>query len=255
MPTASGLQLPTRPPKPRTVGVTAVMDKGLPLGLLRDTLECYGGFLDVAKLGIGGAYVEPRLQEKVALYREHGVDVYFGGTLFEKFVYADRLDAYRRLMDEHDVRTVEVSEGSVRIPLDERCRLVSEFSKTYKVYAEVGTKDVDAQSPPHEWLEEIDRLIEAGASYVITEGRDSGTAGIFSRAGELRGDLVESIVEQAPVDRLVFEAPTEKAQMYFINRIGPDVNLGNVNPAGLLTLEAQRCGLRYETFHIMEGRR
>ncbi len=242
------LPMPPRAPRPRTVGLTIVTDKGTPLGHLRDTLESYGAFVDIAKLGIGAGYIEPKLKEKVALYASHQVPVYFGGTLFEKFFHAGLLEEYRRLMADTGIRMLEVSEGSLPIPLAERCRLVTEFARDHTVLAEVGTKDSDAESTPQAWIAEIRSLLDAGARYVITEGRDSGSAGIFTKAGDLRKDLIEAIAAAVPTDRLIFEAPTERSQMYFINRIGPDVNLGNVAVDGLLVLEAQRRGLRYETF-------
>lgn len=244
------LPMPARPPRPRTAGLSIITDKGTPLGLLRDTLESYGEFLDIAKLGIGAGFIEPRLKEKVGLYAEFRVPVYFGGTLFEKFFHAGLLDEYRRLMSEAGIRMLEVSEGSLPIPLAERCRLVTEFARDYTVLAEVGTKDSDAESTPQTWIAEIRALLDAGSAYVITEGRDSGSAGIFTKTGELRKDLIEAIASAVPTSRLIFEAPTERSQMYFINRIGPDVNLGNVAVHGLLVLEAQRRGLRYETFQL-----
>lgn len=245
-----GLPMPPRPPKPRRRGVTAVTDKGTPIGELRSVLEAYGIYLDIAKLGIGAGYIEPFLREKVALYAQHQVPVYFGGTLFEKFFHAGRIREYRRLMADVGITMAEISEGSLPIPLERRCELVKEWSRDLTVLAEVGTKDGDAETSPRQWISETKALLDAGAAYVITEGRDSGSAGIFTKTGELRKDLIEALVGEVPAERLLFEAPTEKAQMYFINRIGPDVNLGNVAVSGLLVLEAQRRGLRYETFHL-----
>lgn len=244
------LPMPPRAPRPRTAGLTIITDKGCPLGHLRDTLESYAEFLDIAKLGIGAGFIEPRLAEKVALYREFKIPVYFGGTLFEKFFHAGLLDEYRALMRDAGIGMLEVSEGSLPIPIAERCRIVGEFAKDYTVLAEVGTKDSDAESTPQTWISEIRSLLDAGARYVITEGRDSGSAGIFTKSGDLRKDLIEAIASAVPTERLIFEAPTERSQMYFINRIGPEVNLGNVAVDGLLVLEAQRRGLRYETFHL-----
>ncbi|MCG8332941.1 MAG: phosphosulfolactate synthase, partial [Proteobacteria bacterium] len=89
-----------------------------------------------------------------------------------------------------------------------------------------------------------------GSKYVITEGRDSGSAGIFRTSGELRTGLVSDIVSSVDFKHLIFEAPTCSAQMFFINMLGANANLGNVNPNNLLVLESQRCGLRSETFYV-----
>lgn len=103
---------------------------------------------------------------------------------------------------------------------------------------------------PSHWIEEIRLLFNRGAKYIITEGRNSGTAGIFRPSGELRTDLVDEIIHHIDSSKLIIEAPTAKAQTFLINLIGSNVNLGNVNPHDLLAVEAERVGLRSETFKI-----
>lgn len=247
------LKLPDRVAKTRSFGITSVHDVGVSIGDLRNLLADYGDYLDMAKLGIGSAYVTPRLREKVEVYREHGVVTYFGGTLFEKFHYQGRLDEYRTFMREMGVEWVEVSTGTLELSLAERLDIVRRFLDDFVVLAEVGSKDVERVMPPAQWIEETQALLEAGCRYVITEGRDSGTAGVFRPSGELRTDLVMDLAAHVDPKQLIFEAPTAKAQMFFINMLGSNVNLGNVSPWDLLQLEAQRCGLRNETFFVGEG--
>ena len=119
--------------------------------------------------------------------------------------------------------------------------------------AEVGRKDTSIIMPPSAWIDEIAAFLDAGVSYVITEGRDSGTAGIYRPSGEIRTGLVADIVSNIDPDRLIFEASSGQAQMFFINLVGPNVNLGNIGPRDLVRLEAQRQGLRSETFHVNGG--
>ena len=244
------IQLPPRSPKPRTVGLTAITDLGQPLGVLRDHLASYHDYIDVAKFGVGSAYVEPRLAEKIALYREFGVISYFGGTLFEKFVSQKQIPAYLDYLRKHKVDWIEVSNGTVDFPLAERVKLVKSLAGEFKVIAEIGCKDVNKIMPPSEWIEELQSLLAAGASYVITEGRDSATAGIYRTSGEIREGLLTDILKAVDHRKIIFEAPDPKNQMYFINLIGPDVNLGNVPATALLLLESQRRALRYETFFL-----
>lgn len=248
----SMLNIPRRTEKPRKTGITAVNDTRLSSGELENILKDYHPFIDVAKLGVGVAYVIPNLKEKIRLYKEANVDVYFGGTLFEKFYYQNKLDEYLSFLKDNDIDIIEVSTGTIEIPIAERCELVAKLKSDFRVLSEVGSKDKETIMPPSTWISEINQLFQAGAEYVITEGRDSGTAGIYRPSGELRTGLVADIIKETDPDRLIFEAPATKLQMYFINAVGANVNLGNVNPLDLAILEAQRCGLRSETFFLEE---
>ena len=245
------LNLPTRVPKPRKIGLTSIHDVSLTCDQLSSILEDHGEFIDIAKFGVGTAYVTPKLREKVELYKKYNVDVYFGGTLFEKFYYQNAIQDYIKFMKEHEVNMVEVSTGTISLDLKDRLTLVREFvDMGFTVLGEVGTKDANEVMAPSVWFKEINALMEAGCLYVITEGRNSGTAGVFRPSGELRTGLIDDIILNCDVERLIFEAPVPKAQMYFINKVGCNVNLGNINPNDLLLLETQRLGLRSETFYL-----
>lgn len=246
------LSLPTRPAKPRSYGLTSVHDVGVSLHTQKSILEDYACFLDVAKIGIGCAYILPNLVQKISLYKTYGVKVYFGGTLFEKFYHQNKMDEYLSFCSDHSVDCIEISCGTIDLDLDTRCKLISRISQTFNVYAEVGTKDTNRIMPPSEWLVEIASLFESGADYVITEGRDSGTAGLFRPSGEIRDGLLTEIIRSCNTENLIFEAPTAKSQMHLINLIGPNVNLGNISIFDLPQLEAQRCSLRSETFFLTQ---
>lgn len=246
------LELPERTKKRRQYGLTAIHEVGCPLGELRHILSDFHEILDIAKLGVGAAYITPKLGEKIALYREFQVECYFGGTLFEKFFYQSKIDDYVAYLKDMGVKWMEISTGTVDISLADRTRLIEKFNKDFSVLSEVGSKDEQAVMPPSEWMREIRTLLDAGARYVITEGRNSGTAGVYRASGELRTGLIADIVSHLDVSRIIFEAPKPEHQMYFINNVGPNVNLGNIPPRDLLQLEAQRCGLRFETFYVGE---
>ncbi len=244
------LDLPKRTVKPRKNGITSIHDVRHTVRELEHILEEHQSFVDVAKLGVGTALVVPKLKEKIACYAKHDIDVYFGGTLFEKFYHQDKLEDYQRFMSDHNIGLVEVSEGTLDIPIEERLQIIETFKKNFNVLAEVGSKDADAIMPPSQWLYEIRTFLDAGCSYVITEGRNSGTAGIYRQSGEIRTGLVSDIIDQVDASKLIFEAPTPSSQMFFINQVGANVNLGNVNPMDLLLLETQRRALRSETFFL-----
>lgn len=247
------LNLPKRNNKPRNTGITSLHDISLTTKLLESILEEHHEFVDLAKLGIGTAYITPNLKKKIEIYKSFNIEVYFGGTLFEKFYSQDKLDLYKKYLEDHQINSVEVSTGTLDLDIDKRVEIVKDFSKDFMVLSEVGSKDSEAVMAPSKWLHEIDSLFEAGSSYVITEGRDSGTAGMFRSNGEIRTGLLEDILNSSEIDKIIFEAPTPASQIYFINKVGSNVNLGNINPYGVLQLETQRQALRSDTFFLNDN--
>lgn len=246
------LSIPKRTSGSRTYGLTSVADFGTPIGELKHILDDYCNFIDIAKIGIGSAYVYPRLKEKVELYHEYGIKPYCGGTFFEKCYHQNKILEYVTFLRRLGIEWIEISNGTIDIPLDERLRLVSQLTKDFRVIAEVGFKDNMIEMPISAWKEEIRLLLEAGCDYVITEGRDSGTAGIYEKNGRIKSRLITELLEAVDYKKMIFEAPTPRQQMYFITEVGPNVNLGNVKLNDVLVLETQRCGLRSETFHLEE---
>jgi phosphosulfolactate synthase len=91
------------------------------------------------------------------------------------------------------------------------------------------------------------RDLDAGATWVIAEGRESGTVGLYHPDQGIREDLVTAIVDWVPQDKVIFETPGKSQQAWFVRQLGADVNLGNVAPASVLALETLRLGLRADT--------
>jgi len=240
--------LPERTQKPRDSGFTMLMDKGLSLRQVEDLIETSGGLIDIIKLGWGTSYVTPTLSEKVKLYQDAGIPVYFGGTLFEAFYIREQLDDYKRVLEKYNLQHCEVSDGSVSMDHDHKCELVNEFSKLVTVLSEVGSKDASKIIPPYKWIEQMKTELEAGAWKVIGEAREGGNVGLFRDSGEVRQGLVEEILTQIPADKIIWEAPQKAQQVWFIKLCGTNVNLGNIAPNEIIPLETIRLGLRGDTF-------
>ncbi len=244
------LDLPTRTQKNRSFGITSIADFGTPIGQLKDILDDFHYMIDIAKIGIGCAYVTPNIKEKVKLYKEYNVKPYFGGTLFEKCYYQNKISEYVDLLKSLGIEWIEISNGTLDIPLQKRLALIEQLKTDFFVVGEVGSKDDQKDIPISQWKAEIEMLLNAGCEYVITEGRDSGTAGIYDSSGKIKQSLIVEMTKDVDINRIIFEAPTPKSQMYFINAFGTNVNLGNVKLQDVLILEAQRKGLRSETFYL-----
>ena len=242
--------MPERSQKPRNSGLSMVMDKGLALREVEDFLEVAAAYTDIVKLGFGTGILTPRLDEKLKLYKEAGIPVYFGGTLFEAFLVRNQLDDYRRLLEKTGVTHIEISDGSLELAHDEKCELIAQFAKNYTVLSEVGSKDADKIIPPYEWIEQMETELAAGAWKVIGEARESGTVGIFRNSGEVRSGLVAEIIRKIPIQDVIWEAPQKAQQVWFMQLYGSNVNLGNIAPQEVIPLETLRLGLRGDSFHF-----
>lgn len=243
-------QIPDRTAKPRQRGLTMVMDKGLSVSEAREFMESASPYVDLVKLGFGTSFVTPRLREKLEVYGSFNVPVYLGGTLFEAFLVRNQLDDYIAVCKDYGIRYMEVSDGSVSIPHVEKCGYIEKLTKHGTVLSEVGSKDATHIIPPYKWIELMKAELAAGSSYVIAEAREAGNVGIYRGTGEVREGLVQEILTQIPEDRIIWEAPQKGQQLYFIELVGANVNLGNIAPNEVVSLETMRLGLRGDTFHL-----
>lgn len=241
-------QIPERMLKPRASGITMMMDKGLSIREVEDFISMNAGYTDLVKLGFGTAYVSPNLQEKINLYRSAGMEVYFGGTLFEAFVMRNQFKDYIRLIEKFGLKYAEVSDGSITISHTLKCQYISELSKLVTVVSEVGSKEEGIIIHPLKWIDMMQKELEAGAWKVIAEARESGTVGIYRSNGKAHVVLINKIVSKVPQDKIIWEAPQKSQQSWFIKLFGSNVNLGNIAPNDVIPLETLRLGLRSDTF-------
>lgn len=243
-------QIPERNTKPRNHGITMVMDKGLSIEEAKNFISIAAPHVDIVKLGFGTAFVTPNLREKIEVYQSAGLPVYFGGTLFEAFLIRNQFQDYISICKDYSISYMEVSDGSIEIPHLEKCGYIEKLTKYGTVLSEVGSKDAAHIIPPYKWIELMRAELAAGSTYVIAEARESGNVGIYRGSGEVREGLVQEILTQIPEENIIWEAPQKQQQLYFLELIGCNVNLGNIAPSEVIALEAMRIGLRGDTFHL-----
>src|SRR5438270_110463 len=248
------LDLGERPKKPREQGLTHVIDVGLTVVEVEGLMASASEYVDLVRLGWGSAYVTSDLRAKLDRYRDAGVPVMLGGTLTELAWLQGKVDALRRWLEELGIEHVEVSSGTVHIPDDEKLELIRALADGFTVFAEVGEKDPAALLPPYRWVTLIKDALEAGARQVICEGRASGDAGMYRPDGEARTGLIEEIAHEVEPARLIFEAPQKHQQVWFIEHFGAAVNLGNILPDDVISLETLRLGLRADTLELFHSR-
>jgi phosphosulfolactate synthase len=245
-----------RKPKPRQDSLTMVMDKGMGLFSLTESLEIAAPYMDFLKLGFGtlSLYSPQIVQQKLALTKRHQVHLYPGGTFFECYAAQNRAEEYFSTLKELGFHYVEISDGSFSLSLKGRGQMIR-LAKAYqlRVITEIGKKQSGVTLPVEEVEELYTHDLEAGAEYVILEGRETGeNIGIYDRQGEIDRKYVENLIKRVNVEKLIWEAPQKKQQVALLQLIGQAVNLGNIASQDILSVEALRRGLRADTF-MWEG--
>lgn len=244
------LDLPGRPPKPRQVGITHVLDKGLPAGELAGVLATCGDYIDIWKFGWGTAYLDPGVEAKLATLAGHGIQGCVGGTLLEVAWVQRRVEEFLDWAEAVGFPCVEVSRGAAPMRPDEKYDLIRAATSRFTVLSEVGAKSAADRMPCADWAEEVRGDLAAGARWVLTEGRESGTVGIYDSAGTVREDIVAAAMEAGGVERVVFETPRKDQAVWFIKHCGANVNLANIPVAEVLGVETLRLGLRADTMQL-----
>ncbi len=248
-------QLPERTTQPRNSGITMVMDKGISLRHAEDFADTYAEYVDFVKLGFGTSVVSKNVKEKIKIYQKAGMKVYLGGTLFEAFVARGKFDDYQKLIDSLGLDSAEVSDGSINIEHDNKCKFISTLAKNFTVLSEVGSKEEGIIIHPAKWVKMMQAELAAGSFKVIAEARESGTVGIFHKNGSAHSMLITRITNKIKVEDIIWETPQKAQQVYFINLFGANVNVGNISVDDVIPLETLRIGLRGDTFfnYLPEG--
>jgi phosphosulfolactate synthase len=240
--------IPERTSGKRDFGLTMMMDKGLSLKESEHFIESSAPFTDLVKFGFGTALITRDLKAKVKLYQSAGLKTYFGGTLFEMFYVRGEFDAYRKFVSDSGLGNVEVSDGTIRMEHEEKLECIATLSKDFEVLSEIGSKVKGVELPNEKWVSHMKTELESGAWKVIAEARESGTIGIYQSYGTVNRELIDDIMKEISVNDVLWEAPNKAQQTMFIQLVGPNVNLGNIAPSEVVSLEALRCGMRGDTF-------
>ncbi|WP_139489336.1 phosphosulfolactate synthase [Brevibacillus dissolubilis] len=241
-----------RTDKPRTQGITMVIDKGLGIRAFDDLLATAASYIDVYKLGFGTCVLYPLdiLQQKISMARENGIKIMPGGTFFEVAHTQSPLETYFARLKALGFNAIEISDGTLPISKEERLRAISLAAEAgFHVFSEYGKKASDFSADKELLLETLHEDIDAGSEYVIVEARESGNVGIYNKQGQVDDTFLLEVTREAGelASRLIWEAPQKEQQVAMLNTLGYSTNLGNIAPADLISLEALRRGLRGDT--------
>ena len=245
--------LKKREEKPRKKGITMVLDKGLGLETAESLMNISGDYVDYLKFGWGTSIVHEQdiIKDKVAMYKSHNITPYTGGTLFELAYMNDKLEEF--FQEAHDLgfEAIEVSDGSTTISHDKKLECIESAKKDgFEVLSEVGKKipGLDKELSLDERIDYMQNELESGSSLIIVEAREGGkNIGIYDKSGNAKEDEIDYILDNFDGNKILWEAPNKDQQVFFILKLGNDVNLGNVSTDDITSLETLRRGLRGDT--------
>jgi len=247
-----------RESKPRDAGQTIVLDKRFGIEAAKDLMDIAASHIDAIKLGWGTWLVSNpvTVQKKIALYRENNILVMPGGTSLEYLFihYKQSMDSITARLKAYGFNAIEISDGSTVIEDADRVQLIKHFTHNgFRVYTEVGkkNKEEDSKLSMDTRIAQIKSDLESGAHKVILEARESGMGiGMYDDKGKVIDSFLNQILSRFSHENLVFEAPQLAQQAYLIKKIGSNVNLANIAPEEVISVETLRAGLRGNTFNI-----
>jgi phosphosulfolactate synthase len=164
------------------------------------------------------------------------------------FYVRGEFEAYKRFISESGLEHVEVSDGTIRMEHEEKLKCIKELARDFQVLSEIGSKVQGVELSNQVWVSQMKTELQTGSWKVIAEARESGTVGIYDSEGKANRELIDSIMKEISVNDVLWEAPNKEQQSMFIKMLGANVNLGNIAPNEVVSLEALRCGMRGETF-------
>ncbi len=251
----SFIELSRLPDKPRKLGITSLLDKGLDNTRTKHLLELYGDYIDVVKLGFGTARLIPReqLMQKISLLTSAETMVCPGGTFFEIAFHRNQVAQYLDECKLLGFNAIEISDGVKPIELAQRVKFINQVQAAgFKVFVEIGRKNQqeDRAFSMKERIHEAETFMECGVEKIILEARESGNVGIFDSNMQVNVEEFEQLIARVEPKQLIFEAPHKHQQAWLINKLGSEVNLGNIAPDDILPVTCLRLGLRADTIKL-----
>ncbi|MDB5925938.1 MAG: Phosphosulfolactate synthase [Betaproteobacteria bacterium] len=242
--------LPARNQKPRTRGITSMIDFGPDtFGWtggehgIHDLLAVAADYIDYAKIYAMNALLMPEsvLKRAAVLYRDAGVKTFAGGILFEYAWQRGQLDGMISHLKKLGIPGIELSENYVELTEDERHRAIDRLQQGgLQVVYEFGRKNPE-EPLSIDYLTEIVRAVgEHGIDHVTLEQSE------LDLLAADKPDALLSLARQPWFDRVVIEADPYRfpdQHVALLREFGNDVNLANVAPGQILRLEGFRQGI------------
>ncbi len=229
--------------------INHILDVGTPLSIFESYIISYHHYIDFIKFGWGSVLIDNEFPSKKRLCESHGIKPLLGGTFFEYMIHHYNFESFLAKIDEYNLQYIELSRGTISILDSTYENYIRRLSAEYFVMSEVGRKVSDqfTDLTQQQWIDHCVLSVDAGANLIILESRESGLSGYVSPEGSINKQLIDSIVQQIPIDLLLFEAPIKSVQSALINNFGCQINLGNIRLSDVLSVQSLRMGLRSDT--------
>jgi len=253
------IAIPERVSKPRDVGLTMTFE-GMESGVLgldsaKDFLKTCGEYVDLIKSGWLISAVQPRslVKKKNQLFQTYQVDVFPGGILLERALIQGAGRKCLKEARELGFTAIEVSDSLICLGHQEKIRWIKEaIGVGLKVIVEVGKKGGGGLHPATV-IKQIRDYLEAGAYKIILESEEIeelfGSRGSNASQGL---DALTEIVDEVGPEHVILECPYGKFFVqindilwWFVQQFGVNVNLGNIEPKHILSVETVRRGLSF----------
>ena len=242
-----------RSAKPRTTGITMMMDWGLAYRRAEDYMEVQAPYVDLVKIVVGTArlYPEDYLVRKLDMYKSHDVVPFLGGQ-FSEYVFAtqgwDGMPPFFAEAKRLGFDALEISDNCVPLNDEERARMIKlAIEHGLEVHGEVGSKIMHQSAD--EIVAQAKTCLEAGAEIVLVEGAE-----LVDDAGKPIIEMIKALRAEMDLTKTLFEltGPWIKGvtldsicqlKLFLLEEFGADVNMANVMPDEVIELEASRVGL------------
>lgn len=246
------IAIPERSAKPRTKGLTIARDDGLGYDTAKNILENVAEYVDYVKIRHLFVLTAQRdaadsTLRKVQLYRDNDIHVFPGGIVFEISYVQDRYNDYFEAISSRGFDAVECSENIISLGPEERRAAVEAATRCgLTVLYELGDKYPDRIMPVDELVDDINAVVDYGASKVIIE-RSYTDMLLGPNADQPGQEYVEQLVDKVGLELLTFELESTVHQGWFFSKFGPDVNVGpNLALDTIMKLEPTRRTLSRE---------
>ncbi len=251
----SQIPIPDRQSKPRSQGLTMMIDWGLPPGIQEDCIKTHGIYVDEVKIAAGIPRLMPTdiLKTKIELYCNQQIPCFPGGLFTELAIAQDNYDHFMEEAVKVGFKAIEVSDNLLTLKAGDKKRYIRRAVEDFglAVMGEVGRKEGSMSGD--ELIADVENCLEAGASLVLLEAHE-----LFH--GEIRQDVIDALTRRVPEDRLMFELPVvvlpdvtrdykHRVCSWLVRQFGTEVNLANVEWDEIYFTEIVRRGMGGDTSH------
>jgi phosphosulfolactate synthase len=230
--------------KPRKEGLTCIIDK-MAQSFDKDSLEIIAPFIDIVKIYsvIPLLIPETLLEKKIKLYHDFDILVSTGSTITEYAILEDSFGKFVKDAAKIGFDMVEIGENNIDIDVEQKKKIVDTIlSNNLSFYWKVGKKDPRRQLDVDKTLNEIEEAVKINSTKIILEANEGVNVGIYDEKGLIKWNVVGALTSKYPPNIFIFETPLESQQSALIAEFGQRVNLSEVRPDAITSIESQRRG-------------